>query len=732
MAKQIVNLSDTVKTFQEKVNIISADVGWRGNMTTTVDSDIVGGINELDSDIGARPHTNLTTDAKTLTGAANELDGRLDSANNTQINSAKLHMRDSSATNTIKGRLDVHSNVDIGGNLQVDRSLTVDGVVTFKAGTSGTVALGDDSADNIDFNADVVSNIIPGTTNTFNLGSAAQQWKNIHIDGVGYIDDVQADTATLGSAKVSDLTNNRVVIVGTSGELEDDANFTFDGTTFNLNGNVDVGSGLDVTGNITVTGTVDGRDIAADGTLLDTHDNELGTITALAMGTTASTVSGAILELETEIDTLNTKVEPSRAFSAAFTATTIMAALNELKTQTDLLDSGSGVQINQIGDLASLDTTAKNNLVAAINELDDRIDTDADFRNKVSATDAGGDGSFAYNQSTGVFTYTGPSATEVRAHFSAGEGIDISSGSISGEDATTSNKGIASFNSTDFSVSSGAVSLAKDPVVTLTGAVTGSGTMTNLGSVSIATTATADPTLTLAGDATGSATFTNLGNATLTVAVADNSHSHTTGNITGLSEFISDTVGAMVTSNTESGIAVTYQDGDNTLDFDVGDFSITLTGAVTGAGTVTNLGNVSFSTTLAADVVTGAKIADNAINSEHYTDGSIDRVHLAADIIDGTKIADDVINSEHYAAGSIDREHLAADIIDGTKIANDVINSEHYAAGSIDAEHLASNSVTQAKLADDAVGSAELKSVVSLIIYNSAGTAIKTLYGAGS
>ena len=65
-----------------------------------------------------------------------------------------------------------------------------------------------------------------------------------------------------------------------------------------------------------------------------------------------------------------------------------------------------------------------------------------------------------------------------------------------------------------------------DPTVTLTGAVTGSGTLTNLGSVSIATTATSDPTLTLAGDATGSATFTNLGNATLTVAIADNSHNH--------------------------------------------------------------------------------------------------------------------------------------------------------------------------------------------------------------
>lgn len=57
--------------------------------------------------------------------------------------------------------------------------------------------------------------------------------------------------------------------------------------------------------------------------------------------------------------------------------------------------------------------------------------TDARARASVSVTDNGGDGSLSYNSSTGVITYTGPSASEVRAHFSAGTGITLSSGEIS-------------------------------------------------------------------------------------------------------------------------------------------------------------------------------------------------------------------------------------------------------------------------------------------------------------
>ena len=84
---------------------------------------------------------------------------------------------------------------------------------------------------------------------------------------------------------------------------------------------------------------------------------------------------------------------------------------------------------------------------------------DSAARSALVALDAGGDGSFEYDSATGIFTYTGPSAAQVRAHFGAGEGIDLSSGTISGEDATVSNKGIASFATANFAVSSGAVSI---------------------------------------------------------------------------------------------------------------------------------------------------------------------------------------------------------------------------------------------------------------------------------
>ena len=86
-------------------------------------------------------------------------------------------------------------------------------------------------------------------------------------------------------------------------------------------------------------------------------------------------------------------------------------------------------------------------------------------------------------------------------------------------------------------------------------------------------------------------------------------------------------------------------------------------------GTLTTLGTVGTgvwngtaiaSGYIAADAITGAKIADDAIDSEHYTDGSIDNAHLA----------DDAVDSDEIAAGAIDTAHIADNQVTAAKLAD--------------------------------------------------------------
>ena len=65
------SISTALNTLSQDIQKLDSNVNREARMTTTATT-LRGAINELDSDIGARPHTSLNTTAKNLVGAINE------------------------------------------------------------------------------------------------------------------------------------------------------------------------------------------------------------------------------------------------------------------------------------------------------------------------------------------------------------------------------------------------------------------------------------------------------------------------------------------------------------------------------------------------------------------------------------------------------------------------------------------------------------------------------------
>ena len=130
---------------------------------------------------------------------------------------------------TVSNDLNVGGAIYIGGN----EVLASGGSATFGSlNVTGITTLGDSTTDFIDINGradfgtDVtfVSNIIVAGISTF-TGA---------IDGNGGA-NISGGETVLSSATVSDLTNNRIVVAGSNGILEDDASLTYDGADLSVN-----------------------------------------------------------------------------------------------------------------------------------------------------------------------------------------------------------------------------------------------------------------------------------------------------------------------------------------------------------------------------------------------------------------------------------------------------------------------------------------------------------------
>jgi hypothetical protein len=151
----------------------------------------------------------------------------------------------------IGGALSASGNTELDGTLAVDGATTINNTLTIvgdnKTTLGGSLQVDGTLTDlntNLEVSGTTLLSSTLSATGVATFGSAVSAGDTLHVDG----------ESTLASAIVEDLTNDRIVIVGSNKELEDSADFTFDGTSLN------VGQGkftADTTGNVVADGNVD-------------------------------------------------------------------------------------------------------------------------------------------------------------------------------------------------------------------------------------------------------------------------------------------------------------------------------------------------------------------------------------------------------------------------------------------------------------------------------------------
>ena len=238
---------------------------------------------------------NLTFDGTTLSGSFSGDGSGLSGVSIPGINTSgttEFTNLDLSGTLKVAGVSTFSGNINANGNIVGDNSTNITGIAgvtaTTLAGTLQTAAqpnvtslgtltslnvTGVSTLATVDINGGAIDGTIIGANSpsagTFTNITATDIDLNgdIDVDGHTELDDVNVSGAsTFATAKVTDLTDNRIVIAGTGGELEDTGKLTFDGTTLAIIGDATF------TGNVSVAGTLTSED--------KTNIDSLGIVTA--------------------------------------------------------------------------------------------------------------------------------------------------------------------------------------------------------------------------------------------------------------------------------------------------------------------------------------------------------------------------------------------------------------------------------------------------------------------
>jgi hypothetical protein len=485
---------------------------------------------------------------------------------------------------------------------------------------NGTKILEDDSG-TLKFHADPAQSLSIQTSTTGSTSIAGGAAVNI---------TTSAAAADIALTPTGDIELNADVVIGAGQALT-----TSNGSALTVNSNLDLGSNT-VTA-ATFYGNLTGNISASSGT---TTMNNLVVDGNLTVGGTTTTVNTETINLADNIITLNSNATGTPTENAGIEiergdSTNVALRWNETNDEWEAtLDGLNYKTIVLEGD----DTTGNAATATALETA-----RDLSLTGDATATLSGFDGSA--NVSAAI---TLANSGVTAASYGSASQVPVITVDAKGRITSASTTSVAGVSSTAYNASTGVLTINTSDGSAFTqdlGVGTGdSPTFVNVtadltGNASTATALATARTIGLSGDVSGSGSFDGTGNLTIAATIADDSHNHTIANVDGLqtaldaafvsasasndtitfttaggttssvtiddavlsTENVQDVVGGMVSSNTESGIAVTYDDTNGKLNFNVNDPTITLTGDVSGSATMTNLGNVSITATIADD-----------------------------------------------------------------------------------------------------------------------------------
>ena len=487
-------------------------------------------------------------------------------------------------------------------------------------GTSGAVTVA------IDY-ANIAGSLVPSANVTYDLGSLANQWRDIYVGpGSLYVNGTKVLEDNSGTIQFTADNNQNISILTTgSGDLE-----------LTAGNEIQLKSDISITATKTISST-GGVKFASN---INMNSNNINNVDDPIAAQDAAT--------KAYVDAVDTDAVAEGSTNQYHTSARADARITAALIDEDDMSTDSATRIpSQQSVKAYVDAQTTDEVAEGSNQYF----TQGRARGSISVVDSAGDGSLAYNNGTGVLTYTGVSEAEaearINAHLVGGDGLDYSAGTFD-VDATV-------IRTTGVQTLAGAKTFSDD--TTFNGNVTISGTQTIVNSQ---ITSLADSVLELNRDASGTPSedagmTVNRGSSADVSILWDESEGYWSFTNDGSTTFkiATDTDDLTEGSNqyftqarARAAISVTDGGGDGALSYNSSTGDISYTGpsaaevrahiSVTDAGGDGSLtysaGVITYTGPSAADTrahfsaSTGIAITDGAISTSitQYTDGDAD------------------------------------------------------------------------------------------------------------